>query len=380
MNNHADIFKQNKYVYLGDKFKVDPKYCDFLTQQLFKEIQNKTTEKDDQCPLSEAIYGQEYLDKLLEDIQPQIEEASGLKLYPTYSYARIYSPNDELKIHRDRPSCEISVTINLGYKGNIWPIYMSHNEDKSDATKIMLDVGEGALYKGEEVYHWREPYKEGEWLSQVFLHYVDVNGPYAEYKYDKRPKLAHHKSAEPTEQVNYECVYKVNHLPDEMCTLAIKNGSRPDYIKEKGQIGEGFIDNDVRSVDRLPIPPDLGLGATLASWGMGANNDFWKFDLKLANQSELLIYEPGGKYEQHIDTAYFVDESLFVRKLTVLGFLNDDYEGGKFYIVKGHERFYPPQSKGTVLAFPSFLLHGVEPVTKGTRYSVVTWLIGPRFI
>ena len=65
MNNHADIFKQNKYVYLGDKFKVDPKYCDFLTQQLFKEIQNKTTEKDDQCPLSEAIYGQEYLDKLL---------------------------------------------------------------------------------------------------------------------------------------------------------------------------------------------------------------------------------------------------------------------------------------------------------------------------
>jgi predicted 2-oxoglutarate/Fe(II)-dependent dioxygenase YbiX len=42
-------------------------------------------------------------------------------------------------------------------------------------------------------------------------------------------------------------------------------------------------------------------------------------------------------------------------------------------------RKYPPQGKGTVLVFPSFMPHGVEPVTKGMRYSIVTWMVGPYF-
>ena len=69
----------------------------------------------------------------------------------------------------------------------------------------------------------------------------------------------------------------------------------------------------------------------------------------------------------------------YIKKLTILVFLNDDFEGGKFYIQNSHERFYPPQSRGTVLVFPSFMPHGVEPITKGIRYSVVTWMVGPYF-
>ncbi len=42
-------------------------------------------------------------------------------------------------------------------------------------------------------------------------------------------------------------------------------------------------------------------------------------------------------------------------------------------------RMYPQQTPGTVLVFPSFMPHGVEPVTKGVRYSVVTWMVGPYF-
>jgi len=63
----------------------------------------------------------------------------------------------------------------------------------------------------------------------------------------------------------------------------------------------------------------------------------------------------------------------------VLLFLNDDFEGGKLYLKNGPEKIYPPQSAGTVLAFPSFILHGVEPVTSGVRRSIVTWLVGPTF-
>ena len=51
----------------------------------------------------------------------------------------------------------------------------------------MLEEGDAVLYKGCEVDHWREPYTEGTKLAQVFLHYVDANGPYTEWKNDKKP-------------------------------------------------------------------------------------------------------------------------------------------------------------------------------------------------
>jgi PKHD-type hydroxylase len=67
------------------------------------------------------------------------------------------------------------------------------------------------------------------------------------------------------------------------------------------------------------------------------------------------------------------------RKLTVLAFLNDDFEGGRLFLQVGHEKMYPIQKAGTVLVFPSFILHGVEPVVKGIRRSIVTWMVGPWF-
>ena len=59
--------------------------------------------------------------------QPDMEKATGLKLYPAYTYARIYKKGDELKRHKDRFSCEISTTMNLG--GDDWPIYLEPNEN-----------------------------------------------------------------------------------------------------------------------------------------------------------------------------------------------------------------------------------------------------------
>ena len=89
------------------------------------------------------------------------------------------------------------------------------------------------------------------------------------------------------------------------------------------------------------------------------------------------MYDVKGKYETHVDTFHKLSNET--RKLTILVFLNDDFEGGKFYIANGHKKLYPEQKKGTVLIFPSFMPHGVEPVTKGIRYSIVTWMVGPYF-
>ena len=115
---------------------------------------------------------------------------------------------------------------------------------------------------------------------------------------------------------------------------------------------------------------------------LDANAKRWKFDITKSNQCEFLHYPPGGgRYKSHIDV-FLNNDPINIencRKLTVLAFLNDDFKGGKFFLQIGSEKFYPPQKKGTVLVFPSFVLHGVEDVEEGERFSVVTWLVGPWF-
>tara|TARA_R100001126_G_scaffold30079_1_gene16656 strand:- start:96 stop:509 length:414 start_codon:yes stop_codon:yes gene_type:complete len=128
-------------------------------------------------------------------------QETGLNLVPTYSYARLYKKGDILHRHKDRPSCEISTTINLG--GDPWPIFIDGtgadnviDERKNiikpnapEGTKVLLEVGDMLVYSGCELEHWREPF-EGNVCGQVFLHYNHVNGPFAEKnRFDKRPML-----------------------------------------------------------------------------------------------------------------------------------------------------------------------------------------------
>jgi hypothetical protein len=180
-------FESNKYVYLKSVLAED--FCFELTKELQELVLQKKTYKDPQCPLSEAIYGAETFDTLLMELLPYFESISKRKLAPTYSYARLYAPGDELKIHIDRPSCEISATITLGFDGEVWPFYVANDKEKTSTDRIDMKVGDATLYYGTEKYHWREKYVEGKWQSQVFLHYVDVDGPFKEHIYDKRDGL-----------------------------------------------------------------------------------------------------------------------------------------------------------------------------------------------
>ena len=388
VEEYQQKFESVKYVHL--KEFLDKDNCRELTNELRKLVDEGKTHRDEQCPISEAIHGAPVFDSLLEQLTPHFENASGKKLYPTYAYARLYSPGDELKIHTDRPSCEISATLTLGFEGDVWPIYVGDYAKEGEGRKvtiqngetkyltnereILMDVGDAVMYRGMDKVHWREPYKEGKWQAQVFLHYVDANGPHAEWKYDKRGKLSHHSKP------NYNFWFYADAVTPDACKKIIES-CEAQTEGEEAQIGmgtEGTVNKEIRDVKRVNMPTYRGIGATMAGIGLNANMQAWKFDVTHANQCDYLKYDVEGHYHAHVDT--FMDPTeKDCRKLTVLLFLNDDFEGGKLFIQNGHEKIYPPQTPGSCLVFPSFLVHGVEPVTKGIRRSIVTWMVGPWF-
>ena len=143
---------------------------------------------DPQVPDTYSHYSDIAMETLLEKLVEPMSKETGLNLIPTYSYARIYKKGDVLKRHKDRYSCEVSMTMNLG--GDPWPIYLEPSgETDKEGVKINLEPGDALIYRGCEVEHWREVF-EGENCGQVFLHYNDASGENAEQnRYDTRPFL-----------------------------------------------------------------------------------------------------------------------------------------------------------------------------------------------
>ena len=156
--------------------------------------------ENEQIPNTYSCYSDIAMETLMLKCQPAMEKATGLKLYPAYTYARIYKKGDVLKRHKDRFSCEISTTMNLG--GDDWPIYLEPDPTKgglkegigyvSDNTKgikVDLKPGDMLVYSGCELEHWREKFK-GKECVQVFLHYNNRKTPGAkDNMFDKRPHL-----------------------------------------------------------------------------------------------------------------------------------------------------------------------------------------------
>ena len=214
--------KFNKNHFLVIKEAIDPKIAEFvynyfLVKRQVADTLFKTkyinpycdewgTWKDDQVPGTYSHYGDVAMETLLLQVQPKMEKLTGLKLNPTYSYARIYKMGDVLHRHKDRFSCEISTTMNLG--GDEWPIYLENkkNVGKADdidpktgenykvstdnkGTEIILKPGDMLVYKGMILEHWRETFI-GQDCAQVFLHYNNVKSEGSEENlFDARPHL-----------------------------------------------------------------------------------------------------------------------------------------------------------------------------------------------
>ena len=365
MNNSEQLEEQNYLVLPG---LLLPEDCAELIKVMFKAVDNNEGLTDSMCPQAKSFYGFPPFERVLKDLLPYFEEVTGKQLLPTYSYARLYSTGDELPVHSDRESCEYSATITLGFEGGQWPILMG-SMDKSARTKIDMGVGDAVIYKGMAQPHWRDKFVEGKWQAQIFLHYVDKNGPHASFIYDGRDDL----------NIPSNILYwKFDDiLNSKACDIIINTYTKDNVEKLPPLVGNSTIDKSVRNVSRVELPTHKDIGGRLAAAGFAANYNAWAFDIKRANQAEFLEYPAGGRYTSHVDTVLNPEGEC--RKLTVLAFLNDDYKGGRFYLQDSNTRHYPPQKKGTVLVFPSFVLHGVEDVEEGTRYSVVCWLTGPFF-
>jgi alkylated DNA repair dioxygenase AlkB len=188
----ANYFAMKKQVY--DTCKVSRYFSPFETILGYYEGQ------DEQIPHTYSHYADIAMETLMLKCQPEMEKVTGLKLYPAYTYARIYKKGDELKRHKDRFSCEISTTMNLG--GDDWPIYLSPNENvgipdgkkitttsQAKGIKVDLKSGDMLVYSGCELEHWREKFK-GKECIQVFLHYNNRKTPGAkDNMFDKRPHL-----------------------------------------------------------------------------------------------------------------------------------------------------------------------------------------------
>jgi len=162
----------------------------FFTHNYLKGDKNSEwgTWNDPQVPNVYSHYADTCMETLLLKLKDKMEKYTGLKLVPTYSYARLYEKGATLFRHKDRPSCEISTTLNLG--GELWPIYIDPTGEDNILTqeytnkgeevkvkrgahkgvKVDLSVGDMLVYRGCNLEHWRKPFK-GKTCGQVFLHY-----------------------------------------------------------------------------------------------------------------------------------------------------------------------------------------------------------------
>jgi alkylated DNA repair dioxygenase AlkB len=135
--------------------------------------------QDQQAIDTPSFYGDNYMKKIQLELLPNIEEYTGLELFKTYTYARIYKRGDILRIHKDRAACEISITLDLG--GDKWGIWVLDRDE--NPVEVELNPGDALIYRGCETYHWRGKFEGGS-HTQVFMHYVNKSGPYSWAKDD----------------------------------------------------------------------------------------------------------------------------------------------------------------------------------------------------
>ena len=167
-------YKLIKDFFTKEELKILDKYC-------YNKIdQNKDFTLDIQS-FSPAWYNEPLMNSLLDVKLSKVEKESNLKLFPTYAYWRYYVFGGYLKKHLDRPACEISVTACIK-KYDDWPIVIEGNS-------FELEEGDALLYAGCDHKHWRPGIYKGEGMAQVFLHYVNQNGPNKNHAYDQINKI-----------------------------------------------------------------------------------------------------------------------------------------------------------------------------------------------
>lgn len=427
INQSQDFFEKNGYVILKD---VLPKeQCDTLVKHMFKLFEEGKTVKDDQCPLSDAVYGDPIFDNLLQKFAEPLSKNLGKKLLPTYTYARIYRPGEVLKKHKDRPACEISTTLTLGYDAtNSWPIFMDEHKE----IPVIMEAGEMVAYRGCDIVHWRPAFK-GNWHVQVFFHYVDANGPHKDHYKDGREKFGvqKHSNVELNNTVNKTIsnteteVFTLDKLPFKTYSTPIFNGViipskdefLPGYIcmdntflpelkftKEEcerikliaeqsyassasigGNSQNSKIDKSIRSANIFYIdntPDNRWIFEKVSSLVSIVNTFHFDYEISgIFHGIQLIHYttdlDKPGHYDWHVDAG---NGNVATRKISFTAQLSDpsEYEGCDLVINNHGTDITGTREQGSIHMFPSYMLHQVTNITKGERYALVIWIQGSR--
>jgi PKHD-type hydroxylase len=178
----------------------------------------------------------------------------------------------------------------------------------------------------------------------------------------------------------FENIYhlKENIIPEHFCDKIIKDGELSTIKKAK--IADGDDANRSSSISWLD---DNELQKTLSYLIKSANDESnWNFSLKEFESLQFTIYNKGDHYNWHTDNHVKPYRNNTIRKLSFTICLNDEYEGGNFSICDPHPE--PDLSitttfklkKGDMIIFPSHVWHKVDKIIKGTRKSLVGWVVG----
>lgn len=198
-----------------------------------------------------------------------------------------------------------------------------------------------------------------------------------------------------TQKKNFRyVVHKDNFLTEQRCDELITMFDNSEKHKAtvagtyKGN-GADVVNESVRKVQEVRFSDEIilsdGFNLTkhlLMSFEM-ANTLFFNFDISnKMSKIRMLRYEDTGKYDWHLDIG---NEQTSVRKITAIIQLSDenDYDGGNFEFSMtdetGENTAVGSRKKGSLILFPSYLGHRVSPLTRGVRYSVLTWMLGNAF-
>jgi hypothetical protein len=215
-------FKQDGYVLVPNMASAE--LCDVTRRAYTLMYLSGVFDRDDHQSIGRISYANLVSESLLETFRPKIEAATGLSLFPTNSYSRIYVHGSKLARHTDREGCEISASLTI-FRDELypWPLMLENKE--GEPVQSCLQVGEAVVYKGVERPHWREPFK-GQAHIQIFFHYVDQNGPYAHLAFNERERLGPN-SHDPNYQLPENEMVILSRLVKEDCIL--KKKIAPQY-------------------------------------------------------------------------------------------------------------------------------------------------------
>lgn len=165
--NTAAFFAKHDYVVIPQLIDSE-KAADLYRYTLNNLDHGNLT--DDQVPGSPSFYQDETMQGLHRELQACIEQHLAISLLPTFNYYRTYRKGAILRAHKDRRACEIGISLNLGQQGDIWPFWLMDSNENAQAIK--LAPGDAVIYRGPKLMHWRGQLQEADFVSQVFLFFV----------------------------------------------------------------------------------------------------------------------------------------------------------------------------------------------------------------